>query len=461
MQSQRPGLIQEQRLKLSPQMLQGIQILAMPLQDLHARIQEEIEANPALEIIDEKKPLSLEELIPKTRDNEDAAFDNSSDPGFRTVEYSSYSAYGDEQSEAKRQFIENVLARPESLQDHLIWQLRLQPLPEEYFQLGETLIRNLDGNGFHREDPYLLVSEDNHQALRHVMEIIQSFDPVGTCVKDSVESLLVQARQADAPELVLSILSEHLPLLEKGRARELAKALKTPESKIEEAIEFIQKLSPFPGRIFSDSEPQYVIPDLMVIKREGEFILVLNDEEIPVLGVNSFFDEVLTSHPDSREVKQFVAGRIRDARWFIQTIQLRNNTLLKVAKAIVEFQRDFFLKGPKYIVPLTLKGIAGEIGVHETTVSRLTNGKYIQTDFGVFELKYFFSNAVSGTNSRGTQFSKEGVKAIIREILEEEKGKTLSDQKISELLEKRGVKIARRTVAKYRGELDIQSSYDR
>ena len=130
MQSQRPGLIQEQRLKLSPQMLQGIQILAMPLQDLHARIQEEIEANPALEIIDEKKPLSLEELIPKTRDNEDAAFDNSSDPGFRTVEYSSYSAYGDEQSEAKRQFIENVLARPESLQDHLIWQLRLQHLPE-------------------------------------------------------------------------------------------------------------------------------------------------------------------------------------------------------------------------------------------------------------------------------------------------------------------------------------------
>jgi len=160
-------------------------------------------------------------------------------------------------------------------------------------------------------------------------------------------------------------------------------------------------------------------------------------------------------------VKQFVASKIRDARWFIQTIQLRNNTLLKVATAVVEFQRDFFLRGPKYIAPLTLRDIAGEIGVHETTVSRLTNGKYIQTEYGVFELKHFFSNAVTGTNSRGTQFSKEGVKAIIREILEDGSQQGLSDQKISELLERRGVKIARRTVAKYRGELDIQSSYDR
>jgi RNA polymerase sigma-54 factor len=227
------------------------------------------------------------------------------------------------------------------------------------------------------------------------------------------------------------------------------------------ALEFIQTLTPFPGREYSQSGPQYVIPDLMITQKEGEFVIVLNDEEIPVLGVNAFFDEVLQTNGDKKEVKQFVTSKIRDARWFIQTLQQRNKTLLKVAKAIVEFQRDFFLRGPKHIVPLTLKDIAGEIGVHEATVSRLTNGKYVQTDFGLFELKYFFSNAVAGTNSKGIQYSKEGVKAIVKEILESEQGGTLSDQKITDLLEKRGVTIARRTVAKYRKELDISSSYDR
>ena len=441
-------------------MLQGIQILAMPLQDLRARIEEELEANPALEVIEERTSLSLEEITPKAKDTDDEAFDNSSDPGFRTTEYT---GYGDEASDAKRQFMEGVLSRPESLQDHLIWQLRLQPLPEEFFQIGELLIRNLDSNGFHREEPEALVPENLHAALNQVMEIIRGFEPQGTCVRDYKESLKVQTllSEEEVPPAVLPILESELELLERGRYREIAKHLRIAESEVLAALAFIQKLTPFPGREYSSAEPQYVTPDVVIARREGEFVLVLNDEEIPVLGVNAFFDEMLTAHPEAKDVKQFVSSKIRDARWFIQSIHQRNNTLLKVSKAIVEFQRDFFLRGPKFIVPLTLKDIAGEIGVHETTVSRLTNGKYIQTDFGVFELKYFFSNAVPGTSSRGTQFSKEGVKAIIREILEEEKGKSLSDQKISDLLAKRGVKIARRTVTKYRSELDIQSSYDR
>jgi RNA polymerase sigma-54 factor len=459
-QMQRPALVQEQRLKLSPQMLQGIQILAMPIQDLRLRIQEELEANPALEVIEEKQPLSLEEITPRNKEYEDEAFDNTSDPGFRTTEYG---AYGDEASDAKRQFLEGVLSKAESLQDHLIWQLRLQSIPEDHFQIGELLIRNLDTNGFHREDPRTLVSEEFLPSLDHMMELIQSFEPQGTCVKDYAESLLVQAKLFDGPlpSAVIPILQHHLPLLEKGKNKEICKQLGMSEQQVKHALDFIQKLTPFPGREYQSSEPQYVVPDLLVVKREGEFVLILNDEEIPVLGVNGFFDEMLSTRPEEKEVKQFVTGRIREARWFIQTIQLRNNTLLKVARALIEFQRDFFIRGPKYLAPLTLKDIAAEIGVHETTVSRLTNGKYIQTEYGVFELKYFFSNAVSGTTSRGTQFSKEGVKAIIREILEEEKDSHLSDQKISQLLEKRGVKIARRTVAKYRGELDIQSSYDR
>lgn len=459
MQSQRPALMQEQRLKLSPQMLQGIQILAMPLQELRARIEQELEANPALEVIEERSSLSLDEITPKTDDNQEL-FDDVSDMGYQSTEYG---AYGAEASDAKRQFIEGVLSRPESLQDHLIWQLRLQPLPEEFFQIGELLIRNLDANGFHREDPQSLVPENLHDALEQIKQIIHGFEPQGCCVRDYRESLMVQLRFSEDPVPIaaVKILESELELLERSRYKEIAKRLRIPESEVMEALAFIQKLTPFPGREYSSASPQYVTPDLLLVRREGEFVLVLNDEEIPVLGINAFFDEMLTSKPEAKDVKQFVTSKVRDARSFIHSIQLRNNTLLKVAKAVVEFQRDFFLRGPKHIVPLTLKDIAGEIGVHETTVSRLTNGKYIQTDFGVFELKYFFTNAVPGTSARGTQFSKEGVKAIIREILEEEKASSLSDQKISELLEKRGIKIARRTVTKYRRELDIQSSYDR
>jgi len=181
------------------------------------------------------------------------------------------------------------------------------------------------------------------------------------------------------------------------------------------------------------------------------------------LGLNPFFTNI-QNHPEAqklKEVKQFVNNRVKEARWFIQSIHQRNQTLLKVAKAIVEFQRDFFLKGPKYLRPLTLKDIAQEIGVHEATVSRITTSKYIQTEWGIFELKYFFSNSISGAGSTGSQYSKEAVKQIIKEIIEQEGGKNLSDQKIADLLSKRGIQLARRTVTKYRKELAISSSYDR
>jgi RNA polymerase sigma-54 factor len=201
--------------------------------------------------------------------------------------------------------------------------------------------------------------------------------------------------------------------------------------------------------------------------REGELVIILNDEEIPALSINPFFEEV-SSQPASKDSEQKAARRfanssVKDARWFIHSIQLRNQTLLKTARAIIDFQRDFFVKGPKYLVPLTLKDIAAEVGVHEATVSRITTAKYMQTDFGIFELKYFFSNSISGTGSTGSRFSKEAVKETIKEILEEESksGKHLSDQRISDLLKKQGISIARRTVAKYRKELDISSSYDR
>jgi RNA polymerase sigma-54 factor len=458
MQIQKPSFLQEQRLKMSPQLLQSIKIMTLPLQELKERISEEIETNPALEIIEEKNDVSIDEYAEAPAESE--FFENSSDPGMMRTGIDS------ESSDLKHKFMEGVLSRPESLQEHLAWQLRLQAIPEDFFQIGELLIRNLDENGFHREDPLELVPENQHRALDEVKTLIQGFDPAGTCTKDFTESLKVQLQQFEGiPPAAFLVIESHLQDLDRGKYKQISKALKISEEEVLEILDLLQKLTPFPGREFSSSTPQYVIPDVLVTKREGEFIIILNDEEIPVLGVNPFFDEVAkndTGTPEqAKEAKQFVNKRIRDARWFINSINQRNQTMLKAVRALVEFQRDFFIRGPKYIVPLTLKDIANEIEVHEATVSRLANGKYIQTDFGVFEIRHFFTNAVASTSGDTNKFSKEGVKETLKEILMADSNVNLSDQKLSELLLKRGIKLARRTVAKYRKELDISSSYDR
>ncbi len=463
MQYQRPALVQTQKLKLSPQMLQSIQIMALPLQDLKLRIEKELDENPALEVLEDRETVSLDSVPEKATDQEtESYFENSSDPGF--IRSSSYDQEG---SDAKQQFMENALSRPESLREHLIWQLRLQPIPEDYFQVGELLIRNLDENGFFIEEPEVVVPSSHHGAMKELIARIQQFEPVGCCTRDYLESLQVQAAQVEGvPEAIFPIIAGHLPALNKGKFREVAKALDISVEEVEHCLEIIRKLTPFPGREYSSAEPTYVIPDVAVTRENGEFRIVVNEEEIPVLGLNSFFDQMMHDsrgklEGEEAETRKFVTSKIRDARWFINSIQQRHDTLKKVTLAIVEYQREFFLHGPKSIVPLTLKNVADDIGVHEATVSRLTRGKYMQTDFGILELKYFFTNAVAGTRKGGGSYGKEAVKAIMQEILEAEKEKHLSDQKISDLLEKRGIKIARRTVAKYRKELDISSSYNR
>jgi RNA polymerase sigma-54 factor len=441
---------------MNPQLYQSIQLMALPIQDLRFRIQQEIEQNPALEVLEERSTVSLEE-VENTPSEEYDYFENSSDPGYTR-------SYDTEASDSKQQFMEGALSRPESLQDHLLWQLRLQPLSENEFELGELLIHNLDENGFHIEDPGTLISEARHDVLARMAQMIQTFEPVGTCVSDYRESLLVQARlRDDMPEGADTIIAEHLDLLEREKYKDIARKMKITEEDVQEALEFIRTLTPFPGRKYSTESPRYVIPDLLVTIKEGQFVIVLNDEEIPVLGINPFFDQMNNSNSEQKDVSRFVKSTVKDARWFIHSIQQRNQTLLKVARAIVEFQRDFFLRGPKYLVPLTLKDIATTVDVHEATVSRITTSKHVQTEWGIFELKYFFSNSISGAGSKGSRYSKAAVKERIREILEEDKGeeKHLSDQRIADLLKQRGITIARRTVAKYRKELDISSSYDR
>ena len=261
----------------------------------------------------------------------------------------------------------------------------------------------------------------------------------------------------------LETLRDHLDGLEKGKHAEIRKALKLKESQLEAILAFIKTLSPFPGRLFSTEKTRYVVPDLRIRIEENEFVIELNDEIIPVLGINPFFAE-FSKGKGGKEAASFVKENIEKAKFFIGSIQQRNVTLVKVAKAIVKFQTKFFIEGPQAMQPLILRDVADEIGVHETTVSRIANGKYVQTEWGIFELRRFFTNSVPATASGTNRNSKESAKATLREILETEQrgGKTaLSDREIVDILVKRGIKIARRTVAKYRGELDMDSSFGR
>ena len=460
MQSQRPVLKQVQKLKMTPQLFQAVRLMALPLQDLKVTIEEELEKNPALQVTEEdRSTVSLDSLpAHESPDAEGEWFDHSSDTGYSRAD-------GEAASDARRQFIEGALSQPESLQDHLLAQLALQPITEDQLRVGELLIRNLDENGFHVEPLDVLLAEQADREISpRLLEMIQGFEPVGTCVKDVKESLLVQIRHHPSPHpLAAPLVEGWLEPLEKQRLREIEKGMRITEAQLKEAIAFIRTLDPLPGRNFSRDVVRYVLPDVQVILQDGEFVILLNDEMIPVLGINPLFESMAHRRGETKDPKtrQFVSQNLQDARWFIRTIGQRNETLLKVCRAIVEFQREFFLKGPKYLRPLTLKDIASEVGVHEATVSRITSSKYMQTEWGIFSLKHFFSNSVASTGATGTRFSKEGVKEIIREIIGQEGGGGLSDQKIVEVLAAKGVSLARRTVAKYRGELAIESSYQR
>jgi RNA polymerase sigma-54 factor len=287
---------------------------------------------------------------------------------------------------------------------------------------------------------------------------------VGTCTKDYRESLLAQI--ANHPQPVpgaYEVVRDHLEALEREKYKEIARKLHVGVADVEAIKRFLHELDPMPGRSYSSEQPRYVVPDIRIKNQDGELHIVLNDEDIPVLGVNGFYESLAKDKQQlkqQKKLKSFVNSSLQEARWFIRSVRQRNETLIKTCRSIVEFQREFFRKGPKYLVPLALKDIAKEIGVHEATVSRVTSGKYIQTEWGIFELKHFFSNSVAGSAPGGGRFSKEGVKEMIKEIVAGESGK-LTDEKIAAALAEKGVKIARRTIAKYRKELDIMSSHRR
>jgi len=451
---------------MTPKLQQALKLLQMPAIELQQMLKQEIMENPLLDEEDELLETQEEEQERQETETkeEEKATDPDPEESEEKVDWEEYLQSGWEMSaglgeEIQEEFVERVPVAKRSFTDQLISQLRIATDDERTIEIGDYLVGSLDESG------YLTCGlEEVAQTFRagvdeveKVLRIIQTFDPPGVGARNLQECLLIQlgARGLD-DSLAAKIIRDHFDDFKQKRYPELAKKLKVSIQEIQSQCQVVSTLDPKPGFEISAADPQYVIPDLVVDKVDEKYVVYLNDKNIPRLRINHVYqEELLKDGKDGdRETKEFIQSRLKSARWLIQTIEQRRRTMVKVMECIVDKQRQFFEKGTSCLRPLTLQQVASEINMHESTVSRVTTSKYVQTPRGVFELKYFFSSSLGTTD--GNEISAKSAKDTIRRIIEKEDSlNPLSDQKIADILRKDGLNIARRTVAKYREQLSI------
>ena len=477
----------QQRLVMTPKLQQALKLLQMPTIELQQVLKQEMLQNPLLEEI-EDQDLEMEEEEPRERAEDGAqsaeqeakakevdAEGASEETKKEQVDFDDYfeSSFGAgdgfANEEGREDFVERVPVAKQSFFEYLMSQLRLTTDDERTRQIGEYLIGSLDDSGYltcaleevagtfrigdqgSEDDKKLRVEE-----IERVLKIIQSFDPVGIGARNLKECLLIQLEAKGLSESIAArIVRDHFEEFKQRKYLDLSKALRTPLREIQDQAQIIGSLNPKPGLDILVDEPKYVIPDLIVDRVGDRYVVSLNDHNVPRLRVSqSYRDELSQNVELDEKARDFIQGRLKNAKWLIQTIEQRRRTMIKVMEAIVEEQRDFFERGGAFLRPLTLQQVASKIGMHESTVSRVTTSKYVQTPRGVYELKYFFSSALS--TEEGDEVSAKSAKIKIRGIIEKEDARRpLSDQKIADILKKDGLIIARRTVAKYREQLGI------
>jgi RNA polymerase sigma-54 factor len=356
--------------------------------------------------------------------------------------------------------LESTLTRGTSLFDHLEWQLKLSHFTREQDGIAMLIIGNLTPDGYLQE-PIEELAEEAEVTVdiaEGVLKKIQEFDPVGVGARTLQECLLIQARHIGADDdVVIGIIDRHLPNLEKKNYAAIAKDLAQPVEEIYEAAKVVQTFDPKPGRQYTSEEPTYITPDVYIHKVGDKYFVVANDDGLPKLKISDFYRTALAGGAKARE---YIQEKLRSAQWLIRSIQQRQRTIVRVTESILKFQRDFFDKGTAHLKPLILRDVAEDIGMHESTVSRVTTNKYVHTPQGIYELKYFFNSGISRTD--GDDLASEAVKLKIKQIIAQENTKhPHSDQRIVELLRDQNIEIARRTVAKYREQLRILSSSKR
>jgi RNA polymerase sigma-54 factor len=454
-------LKQTQKLIMTPQLQQAIKMLQLSNIELTEQIEKEIMDNPALETEDlndeYETNLDKNNILKKMSNEEKGDGDN----GVWDDYNDKYLPPPDKRSgeDKKREFMENAISREETLHEYLLWQLRLVDISPEYFTIGEILLSYIDSKGYLPVSLEKISEELNIplKKLEEVLKIIQGLDPPGVGAKDVSECLLLQLKSRGSYPLAEKIVGEYLNEIKLKKYDEISKKLKVSSTMVKEAFDIISKLEPYPGRQFYSNEIKYIIPEVIVVERDGNFEVIPNNYSIPKLKVSSYFESLLRKSSSDKRTKNFALDKVQRARSFIHSIEQRESTLVRVMKKILEEQREFFEKGPKYLKPLTLKDVSADLDLHESTISRITSSKYVQTPFGVFQLKFFFSNPIPGHGDK--EYSSTSIKEMIKDLIQSEGAtKHLSDQKIANLLTNRGIKISRRTIAKYRQELKILPS---
>jgi len=453
---------------LAPQLQQSLLILQAPLLELRNLVQQEMETNPVLEELpDEPSIDGPNGAEPSADNNFKEEFEKlaSLDEEWRdymaqSASYSSEGFRGSQEAQDKRQFFSDSIAVQETLQQNLVSQLNQTALNSDDRKTAELIIGNIDDNGFLQSTPeeMALSSGVPNEDFEKMLALIQGFYPPGVGARDLRECLLIQLqREGRESGIEYKIVSEHMEDLGKRRFPEIARRMGISVEEVQEAANNIARLNPRPGQVFAAAPQNYVLPDVTVEKVDGDYQIILNNEQIPHLRISNTYKDIIAQDNNGSEVKNYIREKIRSGKFLIRSIHQRQQTISNIAHQIVSRQRDFFEHGPSHLKPMTMGEIADAVGVHETTVSRAVSGKYMATPQGIFEMKYFFTPGYQ--TSTGESMSNTSVKEAILDLVKsEEGGAPLSDKEIVEILSKRGIPIARRTVAKYRTELNILPS---
>lgn len=450
-------LEQRQRLLLTPELKQALQLLQMSILELEQYVEHSLEENPFLEI--------EESEINQGDEEGEKAAEDIWDLENKDWERGEANFAGGERSNSPELWQKDNFALP-SLQEYLREQLFAAADNIENLDIGQFIIDSLDNNGYLTEDWQRIAEVLNveEEQVEKIFRLIQSFEPKGVGARNLRECLLIQLDYRDlSTPLAKVIIEDYLEKVSQGKIKEIARNTKYPISEVQEAIDLIKSLNPRPGNGFrQNGDLGYISPDLVVKKIGEEYQIIVNERTLPGLIISPFYQQIL-KHRKEDEEKKFVEEKFKNAITLLKNIEQRRLTILRVAEVIFQEQRDFLECGPDYLKPLTQKEVAQKVELHESTVSRVVNAKYCQTSWGIFPLSYFFPSRVSDESHLGSEelTAAKIKKAIKNLIAEEDKGKPLSDQKIQELLEKQNINVARRTVAKYREDLGIVSSSKR
>lgn len=469
---------QAQKLVMTPELIQAIQILQFNTQELDSYVQEQLLANPVLEH-DPAEGSGENGDAPEGRRSDDfdgvqssAETKSSSDDDFDWKEYIkdrqyddiSYKQWDYRGNEDKENTYEQYVTSDITLPEHLMFQLQFVTHKKECRRVGRYIIESLDENGYMTATVEEIAAATGAPVdkVTQILDMIHTFDPIGVGARDLKECLLIQLRQTDQlTDIFERVINEHLEDLANNRLGVIAKETGASIAEIQQMSDIIRTLEPKPGRQFaSQTDTRYIVPDVIVEKNDDEYVVTINESSTPHLVVSSYYQKMLHKAETDANLSKYLSDRVNSALWLIKSIEQRKQTIYNVVTSVVKYQRDFFDKGSKYLKTLTLKDIADEIGIHESTVSRSINGKYLQSPRGVFEIKYFFSAGVSGSHGEG--ISSNSIKEFIKEIVDNEDSKCpYSDQAMVEMLAEKGISISRRTVAKYRDEMNILSSSKR